>query len=101
MSHRLLVLLGNKLVKVASGDVELLELLADVCCTLSVDYTLVVLTGVFFSMICVVVPGVKGTVHCPVVGDRTTSYHVSSCSIASIILTIFAMLPSHASFSMK
>jgi hypothetical protein len=46
MSHRLLVFLGNKLANVGSGDVEVLRLLAGVCCTLGVDYTPADLTRV-------------------------------------------------------
>jgi hypothetical protein len=60
MSRRLLVFLGNRLAKVGSGDVELLGLLVDVCCALSVDCAPVVLTGVLCIVICVAVPGVKG-----------------------------------------
>jgi hypothetical protein len=55
MPHIFLVFLGNIFAKFGSRDVELLGLLADVCCALGVDYAPVVLTGVFFTVICVIV----------------------------------------------
>jgi hypothetical protein len=61
MSHRLLVFLDNKLVNVGSGDVELIGLFFRVCCTLGVDYACVILTKVFFTVICVAF--VEGTMH--------------------------------------
>jgi hypothetical protein len=55
MSRIFLVFLGNIFAKFGSVDVELRGLLADVCCALGVDYAPVVLTGVFFTVISVVV----------------------------------------------
>ena len=55
MSCIFLVFLGNIFAKFGSGDVELHGLLADVCCALGVAYAPVVLTGVFFTVISVVV----------------------------------------------
>jgi len=63
MSHRLLVFHGNILAKVGSGDVELLGLLAGVCCALGVHCTPIILTGVLCVVICVAVPDVDGTMH--------------------------------------
>lgn len=57
------VFLGNKLCKVGSGDIELLGLFADVCCTLGVDCALVVLTGLFCAMICIAMPDIEGAAH--------------------------------------
>ena len=69
MSRRLLIFLGNKLANVGYGDVELLRLLVDVCCTLGVYCAPIVLIGVLCSLICVVVPNIEGTAHCHVVGS--------------------------------
>jgi hypothetical protein len=69
MSRRVLVFLGKKLANVGSGDVELLGLLAGICCALGVDYAPVILTGVLCDMICIRVPGVEGTTHYLVVGS--------------------------------
>jgi hypothetical protein len=43
----ILIFLGTRLANVGSGDVELLELLVEVGCTLGVDCTPADLTGVF------------------------------------------------------
>ena len=59
----LLFFLGNRLANVQSKEVELLGLLASVCCTLGVDSAPVVLNGVLCTMICVTVLGVEGTTH--------------------------------------
>jgi len=63
MSRRLLSFLGNILVNVVSGDLELLGLHVGVCCFLGVDYTPAVLTRVVCVGICVTVLGVKVIVH--------------------------------------
>jgi len=58
MSHIFLVFLGNIFAKFGYGDVELLGLLVDVCCALGVNCAPAILIGVFFTVICVIVPGV-------------------------------------------
>ena len=63
MSRILLVFLGNKLANIGFGDVELLGLLARVCCTVGVDCTSVDITRVVFVGIFVVVPEIEENVH--------------------------------------
>jgi hypothetical protein len=60
MSCRLIVFLGNRLSNVGSRDVELLELLVGVFCSLGVDRAPTNLTGVVCAMICVAVLKVEG-----------------------------------------
>ena len=63
MLHILLVFLDNIYAKVGFGDVELLGLLAGIFWTLGVDCAYVVLTRVFFTLFCVTVPNIRGTLH--------------------------------------
>jgi len=63
MSHKLVVVLGNKLSNVGSGDVELLGLLAGVFYALGVDCAPDDLTRVVCAGICIAVPVVEVTVH--------------------------------------
>ena len=63
MSRILLVFLSNIHAKVGFGDVELLGLPAGIFCALGVDCASVVLTGVFFTLFCVTVSDIEGTLH--------------------------------------